>query len=253
MGSNPVGLRFFQCTKLGTEGSLEEVLKTVSSAGFRSWAFSSKIPNAQELEYELLSQAYKKRGSESLRVAYKHRNLQFVIIDQQGGLDLIVSMDWALTGEGATARPWIHVHTRDTAIFTRKEFDRQYYANRLLQLGKQLYCTVRPRFGWIERLPYWRPETTGYTTEEEVERLEVPHVYWANFFNPAFVSKLGKDFLKQAPGWTCEELDDGGILYVLTPSLEGTGPASVVRKVQEYFGVEHVRRRPSKGRKRSKK
>jgi hypothetical protein len=72
--------------------------------------------------------------------------------------------------------------------------------------------------------------------------LQLPHIYWANFFSPAYVEQLGRDRLMNAPGWKKESLNDGGLLYVLTPSLEGTGPKAMVEAVKKYFGIDSVRR-----------
>lgn len=250
MSSNPAGLRFFQCANIGMKDSLEQAMDAVKDAGFDVGAIRAWSDNVNSLAF--VTKDYNEEAAENMPLAYKFKNLTWTSVDEYSHLILTFKFGWALTPEGTVADALIYVYTDETRLFTRKILNPEHHSQRFLHLGERLYRMARPRYGWIERLPYWRPETAGYTTEDDIRKLELPHVYWANFFGPAFVTRLGKDFLMQAPRWKCEELDDGGLLYVLTPSLAGTGPVAFVREVQKYFGVEHVRRRPRKPRQRAK-
>ena len=51
-----------------------------------------------------------------------------------------------------------------------------------------------------------------------IKNSDLKYIFWANFYGPAYVEKYGRKFLLGAPGWKKEELDDGGILYVVTES-----------------------------------
>ena len=85
-------------------------------------------------------------------------------------------------------------------------------------------------------------QLSGKTGFDDVEQLNVPHIYWANYFGPDYVSKLGREHVMSAPAWAAEPLDDGGILYIL-----GSGPGVVCEDhvamvdVQQHFGLESVR------------
>lgn len=82
----------------------------------------------------------------------------------------------------------------------------------LLTFGRHLYPDLRPRYGWVDEPGGNIPEAP------EIAALKLRYVFWANFWGPAYVDRYGRDFLRGAPGWRVEELEDGGILYVTTPS-----------------------------------
>jgi hypothetical protein len=77
-----------------------------------------------------------------------------------------------------------------------------------LALGQMLYPKLRPTYGSID-------ESGGNRVGKYLERTELRYIFWANFFGPKFVEGLGRKFLLDAPGWKKQELDDGGILYVV--------------------------------------
>jgi hypothetical protein len=85
-------------------------------------------------------------------------------------------------------------------------------ANGMLALGLLLYPFLHPKFGWIDELGNNSP------TEKSIEATELKYIFWANFFGPEYVNKYSRAFLLNAPGWRKEELDDGGILYVVGES-----------------------------------
>jgi hypothetical protein len=82
----------------------------------------------------------------------------------------------------------------------------------LLDLGRRLYPDFRPRYAWIDESSGNEPET------EEIKATRLQYIFWANFWGPAYVERYGRDFLRGAPGWRVEDLEDGGILYVTTAS-----------------------------------
>lgn len=245
MSSTPVNLRLFDCPQLGEFGSLEQLLETVQDSGFRIIDIAVWSSDG-EIVFSTIS--YNQEARENMPIAYERHSLEFLVVDDDIEISLGFTLGWTVSDAGSTKRAWIHAYCPD-ALGENPE----HHSQGFLHLGKRLYQTVQPRYGWIERLTFWNPEKAGYTMWEDVEQLGLPHIYWANFFGPAYVEKLGKDILMQAPGWKVEELNDGGLVYVLSPSVAGRSPAAFVREVQSFFGVEHVRRRPRKGRKHSKK
>lgn len=81
-------------------------------------------------------------------------------------------------------------------------------ARRQLDFVRMMYRHLRPRFGWIDE--FGDSETTNRLIQGRPRVL-----FWANIYGPDLVQQLGKTFLLKAPGWKKDELDDGGILYVV--------------------------------------
>jgi hypothetical protein len=82
----------------------------------------------------------------------------------------------------------------------------------LLAFGRLLYPDLHPIYGWIDEPSGNIPETS------EIASTQLRYIFWANFWGPAYVERYGRDFLRGAPGWRVEDLEDGGILYVTTAS-----------------------------------
>src|SRR5262245_1597690 len=78
----------------------------------------------------------------------------------------------------------------------------------VLRFVKMMYPHLRPRFGWID-------EFGDIETVKSLAHDQPRFLFWINVFGPELVQQIGKDFLLKAPGWKKEELDDGGILYVV--------------------------------------
>jgi hypothetical protein len=97
-----------------------------------------------------------------------------------------------------------------------------------LAFGEFHYANLRPRFGLIDELGNSDAKVKAAT------RTELRCLYWANFFGPPYVEKFGRKFLLGAPGWKKEELDDGGILYVVTESYFEWW-SKPPKEVLEYF------------------
>jgi hypothetical protein len=85
-------------------------------------------------------------------------------------------------------------------------------ARGLLAFGRRLYPDLRPIYRWIDEPSGNIPETS------EIASTRLRYIFWANFWGPAYVERYGRDFLRGAPGWRVEDLEDGGILYVTTAS-----------------------------------
>jgi hypothetical protein len=79
-------------------------------------------------------------------------------------------------------------------------------------LALLLYPHLRPRYGWIDELGVNSPQMRC-SGAAAIRRL-----CWTNIVGPDCVELLGADFLLAAPGWRCEPLDDGGMMYTVTES-----------------------------------
>jgi hypothetical protein len=85
-------------------------------------------------------------------------------------------------------------------------------ANGQLTLAKLLYPRLNPRCGWIDESGENEPSI------KSIAATELKYLLWANFYGPDYVAQYGRAFLMKAPGFIKEELDNGGILYVVTES-----------------------------------
>lgn len=257
--SRYLNLVFISSELVGQVDSLETIISRLQAAGYKlsSFRVGDWVPGPY-ISWE----KHNNETAQQLSVAYEKQHLSFIFVDNIDGGPIILTfyIRWqTIHGAPSGGRPWswhlwkvegtgchtiVEARTDDTAMFTQKQWQPEKNAERLLRLAKLMYDILKPRFAWVERC-HWK----GYTTPEDVMQLRVPHIYWANFFSPAYVEKVGHAFLSNAPG-KIEGLADGGLLYVISPSLEGTGPKAVTTAVKEYFGVPHVRLVPKERKKR---
>ena len=102
-------------------------------------------------------------------------------------------------------------------------------ARRIVQIGTLIYSGIRPAYGYLDA------EADCTVAKYSVTKKEIRFLFWANIFGPEFVELYGREFLLNAPGWTKEERNDGGILYIATEGLSEwlwkTSPTNVI----EYF------------------
>ena len=103
------------------------------------------------------------------------------------------------------------------------------HAQALLKLAFNLYFILQPVFCWIDGVGYDTPN------EKEIATLSLRKIMWANFYGPEYVRKYGREFLLNAPGWKKEELNDGGIAYILSPSYLRKTELVSAREISQYF------------------
>jgi hypothetical protein len=85
-------------------------------------------------------------------------------------------------------------------------------ADGLLALALDLYPGLRPAYGWVDE------DGWNMLPDSVLGAMRPVYLYWATFYGPAWVAKLGRDFLLGAPGWRVVDLGDGGLLHVATES-----------------------------------
>lgn len=246
MGKQPV-LRFFDNKLLGYPKSLENTIELILSMNF-------KISNITVGTWTTEIHAHWSEFDKSVlsdfpMIAYKYGHLKFLAsgtqINEQAYLTMWFDMKWDWSENSQPINQRFYAYSGDSQLFIRREFDREFYAQLVMNIGLELYPILQPQFGWIERVSFMG-DNPGYTKEQDVKALTIPHIYWANFFGSAYIKKLGLKFLHNAPGWRKDILDDGGFLYVLSPTLAGTGRDKLGEAVKLYFGIAHVRQRLKK-------
>ncbi len=102
-------------------------------------------------------------------------------------------------------------------------------ARSFLDFVLTLYPHLRPAYGWIDEVGTNAPKSA------QAASLKLTHICWANIFGPPYVEKYGLDFLLGAPGWRVEQLPDGGVLYVLSPSFVDRWQVVGEHEVESYF------------------
>lgn len=226
--SNTVDIYFLDSQTLGKPTSLESVVQVFADNGYET----SRL-NIDEGVLDL--------GQVSgdtiaiLQAAYNSHYLSFTAFNPLSSFDVRQYVTWGKNRMGGEDRAYIRTTTDSTGPW-RDGVDNAYYCSQLLMIGKGIYDVVNPSFGWID-------VTHGNwdTTHEDIERIELPRIYWANFFGPRYVDHIGRSKILNAPAWKIEELADGGLLYLLAPHLGNTDEHVSKSAVREYFGVEQVR------------
>jgi hypothetical protein len=225
--STSVDIIFLDSTTLGEPGSLEKILTSFSDSGFDI--------KEMQVEGEGFSQS-ESFGSahEITELAYKAQTLSFAAVNFDWSMEIYQQIAWGERKMGKRDRVYIRTSTDNMGLW-RAGYDNARYSSFFLDIGRKLYEVVEPSFGWIDQYHGWT------TTHEDIESLNLQMLYWANFFGPKFVQKLGRDRILNAPAWRIEELADGGMLYLLAPHLGQSDEHVPLESVKEYFGVERVR------------
>jgi hypothetical protein len=83
----------------------------------------------------------------------------------------------------------------------------------LLRFGELLFPHLLPTFGYVD--DFGEP-VFGY---EDVQRLDLGAICWANFFGSHLVKHLGRAFLHDAPAWRVVDLPNDGVLIQATRSF----------------------------------
>ncbi|MCT9095441.1 hypothetical protein [Haloarchaeobius sp. HME9146] len=95
-------------------------------------------------------------------------------------------------------------------------------------------------------------EEDPYISKEEIEKGQLPRVFWSTIFSERFIERLGRDTILSSPAWRVEELSNGQIMIIATdhmtrPSDEWwehpTDPwGNRFRAIEEHLGLKEPRR-----------
>jgi hypothetical protein len=216
-------LAFFNSSLLGQPDSLEKIIFSLQQNGFTCNEFyvgSYLEPNAH---WNINSPDARK----GLEIAYDEHNFNFTIKNEFEEFELLLHFNWNVELDNCNKRAHIGAVTFQTGYFHSDEKKAIKYSRVLLNFGKLLYSLTQPDFGWIDF-----HEPAGSTWFDDIDRLAVPYIYWANFFGKGYANKYGAEILIRSPAWSSELLDDGGVLVLLSPIL---GFNNNVEQVKTYF------------------
>jgi hypothetical protein len=218
---------FLDSATLGGRGSLEKMV-----SGFEDLNFIIEKVRVEETEFS--KDEYYRHQQEIFNLGYSEQALSFNAVNLEWGIEIFQQIAWGEQKMGASNRAYIRTTTDNIALW-RLGYDNAAYSTFFLDIGRHLYQLVQPTFGWIDQYHGWT------TTHEDIESLQLRHLYWANFFGPRFIENFGRANLLNAPAWRTEELPDGGILYLVAPHLGVDADHVSLSKVKEYFKVANVR------------
>jgi hypothetical protein len=177
-----------------------------------------------------------------LALAYEKCLLDFRIniptISQKNlGFEFFVQIGWGETHLQHKDRSWIGMSSHNSPLLQLSEYNPSYHAQFLLDIGKKLYSILLPDFAWIDY-----GDLQGYTWFDDLEESRIRHIYWSNYFGPHYLAGIGYEKILNAPAWQLEELEDGGLLYTLSPSPESALVDHVdIESVKQYFSIDSVR------------
>lgn len=84
-------------------------------------------------------------------------------------------------------------------------------ADQFLEVGKIIYEELRPHYGFVRNLGV-------FVEPGDIDSNKLTHLFWAQVFDSSFVDGFGREILANAPAWRNENLEGGGLLYVLAMS-----------------------------------
>ena len=142
--------------------------------------------------------------------------------DEQSGFEAFVQMAWTAPQRHPrfeTRVCWSCLFS-DSTVSLAETADAERYSKSLFDFGqKHSIGAISPEFGWLDF-----GDPAGSTSDPRRRNIgTLPHLYWANFFGPRYVRKLGREWIGNAPGGYLESLNDGGVLYVVSPALGFSG------------------------------
>ncbi len=227
--SQELDIVFLDSQCLGAPHSVEGIIEVFSSAGFEIGSFEIDGDSAGDWA------EYCAKPDALMRRAYSAEQLSFVAYHADRHFEALQQVAWGMRNLGGARRAWVRTSTDNTPYFWRSEYHCAGYSRFYLDIGRRIYAVLRPSFGWVDFNYGLR------TTHEDIEALALPALYWANFFGPTYVKKVGRHRITRAPAFCIEDLPDGGLLYTLA-SCPGLASDHVPPgEVAAAFGVERVR------------
>lgn len=215
---------------LGKPESIETVLEAFVQARFDVYDFvvggRQLAPTHGQGNYRL--------SDDGFRVAYEQSQVRFCVrrssnIGDGMSFELIVHLGWGEKHFKKMGRTWTGASSWQSPLFRSwGDYDGKYYSKLFLETGSLLYSALLPEIGWLDYGDYG-----AFPSFQDVEGESVPNMYWANYFSPKWVARIGEDRLRLAPVGQIDTLVDNGLLYVLSPYL---GEMENRDTIQQHFG-----------------
>jgi hypothetical protein len=126
-------------------------------------------------------------------------------------------------------------------------FESPEHVAAFLDLSLALYDLMHPAYGYIHDIEDKLETRTvmdpkyGKTVIPTKLTKGLPGIYWANLLGPEYVAMLGRKQLLSAPCFRLEELPDGGMLLLTSPSplgLLSRDNLQARHKLRQYLGED---------------
>jgi hypothetical protein len=126
-------------------------------------------------------------------------------------------------------------------------FSNEVNIHQFLDTAQLFYDLLHPYYGSIHSAEHKIEMATiqdpryGKTVLPITLEKGLPGIYWANYFGPDYVERLGRDKLLSAPSYKIKQLSDGGLLLLTAPSpLVHANPEiySRCQELMDYIGRE---------------
>lgn len=188
------------------------------------WFFHLHHP-CQQHEYRNLITGLEKYGlklvGEQMNDAYDPDIFHAVLNSEEYGMQMTLF--------NASDAPHLFFGTRAEYVIPPDAPLSRLHADVWLDLGKACWREMQPLYGFAENL-------NTYVERENIETHHITKMVWAQFFGREFVRDIGHRILQNAPAWRNENLDDGGILYVLSVTpYQYQGPRQYWTAARAYF------------------
>jgi hypothetical protein len=111
------------------------------------------------------------------------------------------------------------------------EFELQQLADGRVAFLKELLIPLNPNFAYVDA-SFGIP-----ITDTRLERLELRHLFWVNYFGKQFIEKYGRDFFLNTPAWRVEEIGEGILIKVTQQFLTfaNEAPKDTLKYMQQKF------------------
>ncbi len=154
------------------------------------------------------------------------RGCQVILVDRETNTQLF--MVCATGGHSVSAN--LYLGMRRSEFGELGSQDDRCATDRYLEYGKLCYRAATPLYGCGQSF-------AGSTDVLSILKGELLQLRWAQFWPASLVRRLGREVLIQAPAWRNENLNDGGLLYVLSATAAGAGrgPRQCWRQARDYL------------------
>lgn len=215
-----MGIEFYLCfldlRKLGLPGSLESLVQSIRHNGFDVTQLS--------VGYNFGTHFYAEVGEnglgeeELLAIAYEHNHLKFNTTfspkDSKANLEVSMSFEWNVEHDGRF-RSLGKGFNWQTLLFLEDADESKLFSGIYLHLGTIVYQILQPAFGWLDTVDFGEGIYFDQLDNQEIS----PTDYWATFFGPELMEKLGWQRVSNAEFQIMGEFQDGGVLVQTGPSI----------------------------------
>ncbi|MBV1800634.1 hypothetical protein [Siccirubricoccus sp. G192] len=213
MNDLPVELRMLQCKQLSPSSAVS-LAAVMLDCGFKLMVradggmrlIQSKAELQELLQWQYTGSQYADNG----RVEDAEWSFMF-----PARLDSLPGFD-----NGIVEIRQMAAHTNKISVYCLADFefkDQRTFVEPLAQalrtLAEALYSVSKPEFTAVDN------GNRLSVTPRDVSQTRLTTINWLNIWGPGYVARYGRDLLLRVPGHEARTIEDGAILYQLTPTF----------------------------------